>query len=240
MPRRTSPALRRDPDIAALASVLADPSRVAMLDALLDGNAYAIGTLARHAGISAATASSHLRKLVEAHLVSVSTAGRERHVCLASPDVAEVLERLSTLSSPDGAWSETSRTRMDHLRFARTCYDHLAGVLAVLVVTALVDRGWLHRTTDNFEPAPAMFEWLAARGHPVPIAASWPLSRLCLDWSERVPHIAGRIGMAIAAVFIAERWVVRVRATRALRLTDRGYAALAREIGLTLPMRRRE
>jgi DNA-binding transcriptional ArsR family regulator len=239
MPRRTSPVSRRDPDIAALASVLADPSRVAMLDALLDGNAHAIGTLARHAGVSAATASSHLRKLVESHLVVVSTAGRERHVCLASADVAEVLERLATLSSPARS-SDMSWTQTDELRFARTCYDHLAGVLAILVVAALVDRGWLHRTTDNFEPAPELFDWLAARGHRVPITAPRPLSRACLDWSERVPHVAGRIGMAIAGVFVAERWVVRVRTTRALRLTDRGHAALARELGLILPMRRRD
>lgn len=239
MPRRSSPVPTRDPDIATLAGVLADSSRVAMLETLLDGDAHAVGVLARRAGITAATASSHLRKLVDASLVVVTTAGRERRVRFASAEVAELLERLATLAGPAVSWSAITRTRHDELRFARTCYDHLAGVLAVLVVTTLCDRGWLDRTTDSFEPAPALFEWLAAHDHPVPITARRPLSRACLDWSERVPHVAGRIGTAIAGVFLAERWVARVRDTRALRVTDRGRVALARELGLTLPLQRR-
>jgi hypothetical protein len=121
------------------------------------------------------------------------------------------------------------------LRFARTCYDHLAGVLGVTVGAGLVEKGWLHRTSDNFEPAPPLFDWLAAHGEPVPIAARRPLTRACLDWSERVPHVAGRIGAAIANVFVAERWVTRVRGTRALRLTGRGTQALAREFGVRFP-----
>ena len=121
------------------------------------------------------------------------------------------------------------------LRFARTCYDHLAGVLGVSVGAALVERGWLHRTSDNFEPAPPLFEWLAAHGQPVLVAGRRPLTRACLDWSERTPHVAGRIGAAIAEVFVAERWVTRVRGTRALRLTERGKSALAREFGVRFP-----
>lgn len=62
--------------------------------------------------------------------------------------------------------------------------------------------------------------------------------RACTDWSERVPHVAGQIGAALARVFVAARWVTRVRDSRALRLTDRGRAALSRELGLTLPSRR--
>jgi len=229
MSRRTDPVRRRAPDIAPLASVLADPSRVAMLDVLLDGGAHAIGALARRAGVTPATASSHLRKLLDAELVVVAPEGRERHVRLASPDVAELLERLATLAVPGLAPSV-------QLRFARTCYDHLAGVLAVLVGNAFVARGWLHRTTDNFEPAPALLDWLAAHDHPVPITgARRPLSRACVDWTERVPHLAGRVGAALALVFVDHGWVMRVRASRALRLTERGRLALARELGVTLP-----
>lgn len=228
MPRRASPIRSRDPDIAALAGILADASRVAMLDALLDGTAHPIGVLARRAGITAATASSHLHKLIEARLVVVAPAGRERHVRLASPDVAELIERLATLAG-------SAATRGDQLRFARTCYDHLAGALSIRVAGALVERGWLHRTSDTFEPAPALFTWLAERDHPVPITGERrPLSRACLDWSERVPHVAGRIGAALARVFLAERWVTHIRDTRALRLTDRGRVALARELGVVV------
>jgi hypothetical protein len=190
--------------------------------------------------VTAATALSHLGKLVDARLVAVATVGRERHVRLASPQVADVLEHLATLAAPAPSWALGMRTRRDELRFARTCYDHLAGVLGILVVSALVDRGWLHRTTDSFEPAPALFDWLAGHAQPVALrASSRPLSRACLDWSERVPHVAGRIGAALARVFVAERWVAHVRDTRALRLTAHGRSALARELGVSLPFRRR-
>ncbi|NVB84414.1 MAG: helix-turn-helix transcriptional regulator [Kofleriaceae bacterium] len=232
MARRIAP--RNDvPDIAQLAGVLADPSRAEMLETLLDGKAHTIGRLGKRAGITAATASAHLRKLVEARLVTVTADGRERQVQLAGADVAELLERLSVLATP------ARPAGREALRFARTCYDHLAGVLGVLVAGALVDRGWLHDTGDSFEPAPPLFRWLADHGQPVEIGGRRPLSRSCLDWTERVPHVAGRIGAAIASVCLDARWLVPARDSRALRVTDRGRVALGRELGLVLPVHRR-
>src|SRR5262249_17214184 len=131
-------------EVSALAGVIADPSRAAMLDVLLDGQAHAIGTLGKRAGVSAATASSHLRRLVDAGRLEVAQVGRGGRVGLASAEVAQMLEQLAVVAAP--------RTRRAELRFARTCYDHLAGVLAIAVVDALVDRAWLARTSDNLEP----------------------------------------------------------------------------------------
>lgn len=239
MPRRTTPPPVRDPDLAALASVLADPSRVAILDALLDGESHAIGRLARHAGIAASTASSHLDRLTGAGLVEVARVGRERRVRLAGPEVAELLERLAALAAPAASRTSEARARSRELRFARTCYDHLAGVLSILVASRLVDRGWLLRRDDGWRAAPELFAFLAAHGQPIVDGETRrPVIRACTDWSERVPHVAGRVGAALARVFVAERWAARVRDSRALRLTDRGRAALARELGLTLPARR--
>jgi DNA-binding transcriptional ArsR family regulator len=232
MPRRALLRTVPDPDIARLAGVLADASRVAMLDVLLDGEAHAIGTLARRAGVSASTASSHLAKLEEARLVCVDSVGRERHVRLASAEVAHVLEQLSILAAAPRAATPFARRRADELRFARTCYDHLAGVLGVLVTTALVDRGWL--AGGELVPSPAFATWLADHGQTIE-ASTRPMSRACIDWSERVPHLAGAVGAALAGVFVDERWVMRVRDGRALRVTARGKAALADELGITLP-----
>ena len=235
MPRRALPRSSEGSDVTSLASVLADASRVAMLDTLLDGEAYSIGALARRAGVSASTASSHLRRLSAARLVAVAQVGRERRVRLAGPDVAELLERLAVLAAPRPASTPSPTSQ---LRFARTCYDHLAGMLGVAVSAALVERGWLHATTDTFEPAPALFAWLAQLGRPVAITGSRrPLTRACLDWSERVPHVAGRIGAAIAEVFVDHGWVARIRGTRALRLTAGGRSAVVRELGVAFPGR---
>lgn len=221
------------PDIAQLAGVLADSSRAEMLETLLDGQAHSIGRLGRRVGITAATASAHLRKLSDAKLVTVTTSGRERLVRLAGAEVAELLERLAVLATP------SRPAGREALRFARTCYDHLAGVLGVLVVGALTSRGWLHDTGDNLEPAPELFRWLADHGRAVEIAGRRPLSRSCVDWTERVPHVAGRIGAAIASVCLDARWVVPLRDSRALRVTERGRVGLARELGLVLPVHRR-
>jgi DNA-binding transcriptional ArsR family regulator len=232
MPRRAVAAATRAPDITGIAGALADRSRAAMLDALLDGERHPIGALARRARVSATTASSHLRRLTAARLVIVEPAGRERRVRLAGPEVAELLERIAVLASPR---PPAGATAIDQLRFARTCYDHLAGMLGVALADRLVDRGWLYRTTDTLEPASALLAWLADRGHPVAADPGRPLSRACVDWTERAPHVAGRVGAALAALALTSGWVARVRDSRALRLTARGRRALADELGVAFP-----
>jgi DNA-binding transcriptional ArsR family regulator len=236
MARRTHPAPRLDPDIARFAGALADPSRLAMLDALLDGGAHTVGALARLAGITAATASGHLRRLIDEQLVTVEPRGSERRVRLASPAVAQLLESLAALALPRPLPIATSASsaRARELRFARTCYDHLAGVVGVGVTRALLDRRWLRPQDDTFSVAPPMLTWLADHGQPLDDDARTrrPLARACLDWSERTPHLAGRIGAAVADLAITRQWVVRVRGSRALRLTTRGRTAFARELAV--------
>lgn len=237
MARRATPTPPLDPDIARVAGVLADRSRVAMLDALLDGNAYTIGALARRAGVTAATASGHLRRLVDEQLVLATHHGREHRVRLASPEVARLLESLAGLAVPvpPPVATTAAATRARELRFARICYDHLAGAVGVRVTAALLDRSWLSSHDDTFTATPALLTWLADHGHPLTDEprSRRPLARACLDWSERTPHLAGRIGAAIADLALAKQWVVRVRGVRTLRLTTRGRTALASELAVT-------
>jgi len=230
MPRAQQRRTARRTNIAGVASALADPSRAEMLDILMGGEAHPIGALARRVGVSPATASSHLQRLAAANLVTVDTVGRERRVRLAGAEVAEVLERLSVIAGPDGAQAPA----IDQLRFARTCYDHLAGHLGVAIVERLEALGWLYRTSDSLEPASALLAWLASHGHAVAEDARRPLSRACVDWTERVPHLAGRTGAALATLARSAGWVVPVRASRALRITTRGRKALLDELGLAL------
>lgn len=211
-----------------------------MLDVLMDGRAYPIGALAKRAGISAATASGHLRRLVEERLVKVEQAGRSHRVQLAGPEVAQLLETLAgatpLVAAPTVVTGWTS-ARARELRFARTCYDHLAGIVGVAVTRALIERTWIAPGDDTFTAAPGVLAWLADHGQEISDepAVRRPLTRACLDWSERVPHLAGRLGAAIAEVAIAEQWVVRVRDSRALRVTQRGRTALSRELAVSLP-----
>jgi len=185
--------------------------------------------------VSASTASSHLARLEDARLVCVEVVGRERHVRLAGPEVAHVIEQLAALAAPPArALTAGARRRADEMRFARTCYDHLAGVLGVMVSSALVRRGWLR--DGDFAPSAELASWLGSHDMAIATATGRPTSRACVDWTERVPHLAGAAGAAVANVFIAERWTVRVRDGRALRVTARGRRALADELGLHLPV----
>jgi len=225
---------RIDPDVARIGAALADPSRVAMLDALMDGRPHAIGSLARHAGITAATASGHLRRLVEDRLVTVTRIGREHRVALASPEVAQLLETMAALAPPSPTFSAHAGAHAKELRLARTCYDHLAGVLGVRIAAALLAKGWLAHVGDTFTAQPLLADWLVSYGATIADSRR-PLVRACTDWSERAPHLAGRLGAALAEVSLTEKWVVRTRLGRALRITDRGRGVFARELGVVLP-----
>ena len=65
-----------DTGIALVAALLAGLTRAAILTALLDGRPLAAGELARLAGVSAATASAHLARLLDGGLVNVTKTGQ--------------------------------------------------------------------------------------------------------------------------------------------------------------------
>jgi DNA-binding transcriptional ArsR family regulator len=212
-----------NPDLVGLAGAIADASRAAMLDALMDGRAHSIGELAKRAHVTAPTASEHVARLVGAKLARVRRGadGRTREVTLAGPRAARLLERM-------GAFAQPSSRPTGELRFARTCYDHLAGVLGVRVNDALITRGWI--ASHGVERG--MLDWLAS--HRAELRGRRPLVRACLDWSERVPHLAGQLGAAIASIAFDERWIVRARDSRVVRVTARGRNALIRELGVEI------
>src|SRR5947209_13723485 len=120
-----------DVDTAAVAALIANRARCAMLDALFDGGERTAGSLATVAGVAASTASGHLRMLAAGGLINVEQRGRHQIARLASPEVAQALEALSTIAPTIPSQSLRASTRAQALRHARTCYDHLAGALAV-------------------------------------------------------------------------------------------------------------
>lgn len=209
-----------------------------MLLALMGGEALPAGELARVARLSAAATSIHLAKLVRGGLLAVRREGRHRYYRLASADVARAVEQLGL---PTGA-SPTCRALTPAqavMRSARSCYDHLAGRVAVALadhleytclLTQVDDFAW-----DIAEPGRRWFGTelqievdALARGRRV-------LARRCLDWTERRPHIAGALGAAIMQRCLERRWFTRVAGSRALRLTPRGAQAL-RALGVSAPL----
>jgi hypothetical protein len=124
--------------------------------------------------------------------------------------------------------------RQAHLKVARTCYDHLAGVVAVQLAEALVDAGAVGNDAGSLHATGSTESFLADRGVNVTGAreSRRPLVRGCLDWTERRPHLAGRAGAAILQHLLGTGAVRRKNGTRAVHLTDTGVSYLEETFGL--------
>jgi len=215
--------------IATIAELIGERARARMLIELLDGRALPAGELAMISGVSAQSASGHLSKLVDGGLLSVQNEGRHRYYQIASPDVAHALEALGAISTIPRR-PETQRPHeVLALHNARTCYDHLAGRIAVELTTALERKEVLRPCREReYELGKRGADWFADLG--VNVAAlrrsRRSFARQCLDWSERRPHLAGALGAALCSRLFALGWVARRPRTRALRITERGELEL--------------
>lgn len=229
-------SMQAGPDISGAAAIVADQSRAAMLMALADGQALPAGELARHAHVSAQTASSHLARMLEAGLVRVKIQGRHRYYSVANEHVAHLLEALSIVAQPRPVLSSIQNDAARTLRFARTCYGHMAGVLGVSITEAMTRKRILRDSDAGWLVTAAGARWFGKLGIDVEELRRGrrPLTRTCLDWSERRYHLAGALGDATANRYFELGWIARVRQSRAVRLTDRGRATLKDHLGLQL------
>ena len=215
-----------DVQLAAVGALLADRTRAALLTTLMGGTAHTSGELARHVDVRPSTASEHLGRLLDAGMVVVEPQGRHRYFSLADPAVAELLERLGAAPVPAPT---TAAARVPaHLRDVRTCYDHLAGVLAVRIYRSWLRAGHLVEHDQQPRLTSSGATWLAGVGVDVAARCSpgRPIVRRCVDWSERRHHLAGAAGAALLDALLANRWVVRGHRPRALGVTRAGRQAL--------------
>lgn len=216
-----------DADIAPVAGLMADPTRAAMLTVLLDGRALAAGELARLAGVSPATASAHLARLLDGGMVTVAAAGRHRYYRLAGPEVAEVLEALAGLSVRPAVRSLRQSRQARQLQEARTCYDHLAGRAGVELLDALLAAGYL-TGQDAFEVTSAGEAGFGELGVDVDTVREGRrrFAPACLDWTERRSHLGGALGAALTGALLDRGWYRRGAARRLVEVTDSGRAGI--------------
>jgi DNA-binding transcriptional ArsR family regulator len=219
--------------LAEVASLMGDPARANILSALMGGRALTAGELAWHAGVSPQTTSGHLAKLKEAHLVTEERSGRHRYHRLASPEVARGIEALMEVAAVGPARHRPSGPRDEAMRNARTCYDHLAGRLGTALADALQTRG---DVVLSDEGAGAITDrgvkFLAEFGVQLGEGGKRPLCRTCLDWSERRPHFAGRLGAALCSRSFELGWIVRSKDSRAVAVTPAGRQGFAAAFGI--------
>lgn len=215
------------PGLSRIGALLADPGRAAMLWSLMDGSARPAGELTMIAGLSPSAASGHLSKLAEGGLLTLEVRGRHRYYRIASAEIAAAIEALAHLaqaSAPARAAPMAARTVPVEMRYARTCYDHMAGELAVRVFDHLVSRGWLVEKGGDVEATETGAAMLAQWG--IDVRAQRARKRrfacTCLDWSERRAHLAGALGAALLDNWRQHRWVEAAERPRVLRITPVG------------------
>lgn len=214
--------------MAEVASLVGEPARAAMLQAMMDGRALTAGELAGVANITPQTASAHLNQLCASGLVSVVQQGRYRYHRLATPQVAQLLESLMLVAA--GTLTPRIRTgpRDVPLRTARTCYDHIAGQLGVGIADGLNQQGFVEIDDDAGVLTASGGEFLARHGivlgrpPETRLTKALPLCRLCLDWSERRPHLSGRLGAELCRHSLALGWIRKRQGSRALDVTPEG------------------
>jgi DNA-binding transcriptional ArsR family regulator len=225
--------VQSEPDLAAAASLLAEPARAELVLAVLADGTLTASELAARAGIARSTASGHLGRLVAGGFLVVSGRGRNRYYELAGTDVAEAVEALARIAPQRPARSLREATRNELLREARTCYDHLAGRVGVAFAAALERRGVIERVDGDFALGGRAAEELGRLGIDLePLAEQRrPLVRGCLDWSERELHVAGSLGAALTARLFELGCLARRDTTRSVAVTGRGRELFA-ELGL--------
>ena len=220
------------PEIAA---AIGEPARARILYCLMDGHARTSTELAVVAGVSPSTASVHLHRLKTARLVKVFVQGKHRYYSLESSDVASVLEGLSVLAG--GGRDQFVPKTPSRLCAARTCYDHMAGRVGVLLHDRLYTLKWLSEVSNNdtaYELTSTGAKAFESLG--VDIEATRALRRrfasACLDWSERRPHIGGALGAALLKLALKKRWVTQDLDSRALGVTAFGKREMQNRFGL--------
>ena len=224
------------PYIAEAAALIGDPSRATMLSALMDGRALTATELAYSSGITPQTASGHLARLSEAKLVEVEKQGRHRYYRLANAHVAHALEALMNLAVHGAPRHRPIGPRDDAMRFARTCYDHLAGRVGVALAQSLLADGILKEKNDAFEITSKGGARLDELGIDLASLSKGrrAVASRCLDWSERTPHLGGALGAALLKELEGRKWVNRSDGTRAVTLTKAGKSGLHRQFGISL------
>src|SRR5476651_2204445 len=224
-------------NMVEVAALVGDTARATMLAALMAGQALTSSELAALARVSRPTASGHLGKLVGARRLSVTQKRRNRYYRIASPLVAKMLESINAVAALETpARYQPRSVEGDALRFARTCYDHLAERLGVAIADALVAKRYIVLREEGGEVTPAGARFLAKFGAELNSKSGGRriFCRACLDWSERRYHVAGLVGAEIWRRCLDQGWLKQPHGTRVVQITGAGRRGLREAFGIRL------
>jgi DNA-binding transcriptional ArsR family regulator len=206
-----------------LTGLICEPTRAKMLWSLLDGRAYTASELAIAADVSPTAASNHLAKLREADLVKVETQGRHRYFSFSKPEVAYAVESLGSLATSHGAEVRKIESEEIGIKYCRTCYDHLAGLVGVRITEGLENKNIIKKAGADYIVTKKGWSWFSDFGITKTVTNNKrrAITRQCLDWSERRPHLAGQLGALLLEKMLERKWFRKVKFSRELFVTPK-------------------
>lgn len=219
--------------IADIATLIGEPVRAKILWALLDGRAYTATELALFADASPQNASIHLSKLVKADFLEVATQGRHRYYRFSNQNVAYAIEALANLI-PDNKVRSKPADEKHGIKYCRTCYDHLAGKVGVLINEALITKRITMQSDNNYRVSDTGVEWFFKMGIDINLLKDERrfFAKPCLDWSERRYHIAGALGAAMLQRMLLLDWFRKTKNSRTVLVTTKGKKELYENLGI--------
>jgi len=228
--------VKGDVDVAAAAALIGEPTRAVLLLALIEEATLPASELAARARVAASTASEHLARLVAGGLIVGERQGRHRYYRLADPAVATAVEALSAIAPEMPVRALREAAIGEAIRYARTCYDHLAGRLGVELTSSLERDHVLILKGDSYSLGRAARTRLAEIGIDLGELEQQrrTLVRPCLDWSERRRHVAGALGAVLARRLFELEWLRTRNGNRSVEVTPLGQARLLAEFGVEL------
>lgn len=222
-------------EFAEIAALIGEPARATMLWNLMDGRAYTAGELALVSNISPQSASNHLNKLLDADLLRMEKQGKHRYYRFARTEVAYAIEAISNLLPGNKKIRQEKVVNNGDIQYARTCYDHLAGKIAVDLTQSLLKQKVLTLEEDEFDITSKGVAWFNTMEIDVAELKKGkrPLSKVCLDWTERKNHLAGALGAALLDQMQAFNWIRKKTNSRIVILTAKGERELGK-LGIDL------
>jgi DNA-binding transcriptional ArsR family regulator len=200
----------------------------------MDGCAWTAGELAAHTQTSAQAMSSCLQRLADAGVISRMHQGRHQYVHLANEHIAQVIEFLGNAVPPTPTAPVGYRqVRADQrLRYARSCYNHIAGNLGVRIADSMLAAKLIDLEDHSMRLTPQGLQWFNDQGIALVEAGRTPRIKACLDWTERRFHVGGKAGSAMLAYCIDQHLLLRASPKRALRFTPEGRQWFARTLDI--------
>jgi DNA-binding transcriptional ArsR family regulator len=211
-----------------IAALIGDPTRATILWTLLEGKAFTATELAITAGTSPQNISMHLAKLMQADLLCVERQGRHRYYKFARKEIAYVIEAMANLIPQPATTKNLHTENTSAIKYCRTCYDHLAGKVGVLITDSLVQQKVIIIRNNSFEISNKGRKWFSGLDINIDDLKQERrfFLRPCLDWSERRHHIAGSLAASLLDKMLSADWLRKTKNSRAIIITGKGQKKL--------------